>query len=60
MNAFGGQTFQISGIEPREEVELHLVPDGAMNLVEVRIWDHRKLVHRMNLPVAEFGNAVHF
>ncbi len=58
--SIGGQTFQIPGIEPREEVELHYVPDEAKNLVEVRVWPHKKLVHRMNLPINELGKAVHF
>ncbi len=58
--SIGGQTFQIPGIEPREEVELHLVPDEAKNLVEVRFWAHKKLVHRINLPINELGKAVHF
>ena len=58
--SIAGQAFQVSGIEPREEVELHLVPDEAKNLVEVRVWAHKKLVHRINLPIHELGKAVHF
>lgn len=55
-----GQSIQISGIEPREEVELHIVPDETKNLVEIRVWAHAKLVHSVNLPVSDFLNAVHF
>jgi hypothetical protein len=58
--ALGGQVYPIPGIEPREEVELHLVPDETQNLVEVRVWAHKKLVHRMNLPINQLGKAVHF
>lgn len=58
--SIAGQVFQISGIEPREEVELHLIPDETKDLVEVRVWAHKKLVHRMNLPIHELGKAVHF
>jgi DICT domain-containing protein len=58
--SLGGQAFQIPGIEPREEVELHFVPDETKHLAEIRIWAHKKLVHRMNLPITEIGKAVHF
>lgn len=55
-----GLSAQIPGIEPREEVELHLVPDDAKSLVEIRFWAHRKLVHSVNLPISDLKNAVHF
>lgn len=58
--SIAGQTYQISGIEPREAVELHLIPDEAKNLVEIRVWAHKKMVHRFNLPIAEIEKVVHF
>ncbi len=58
--SIAGQTFQISGIEPREAVELHLIPDEAKNLVEIRVWAHKKMVHHFNLPIADIEKAVHF
>ena len=58
--SIAGQTYQISGIEPREAVELHLIPDEAKNLVEIRVWAHKKMVHHFNLPIAEIEKAVHF
>jgi hypothetical protein len=58
--SLGGKSYLIPGIEPREEVELHLIPDDTKNLVEVRIWAHKKLVHCLNLPIHELGNTVHF
>jgi hypothetical protein len=58
--SIAGQTFQISGVEPREEVELHLIPDEANHLVEIRIWAHHKMVHRLNLPISALQKAVHF
>jgi hypothetical protein len=58
--SIAGQTFQISGIEPREAVELHLIPDEVQNLVEIRVWAHKKMVHRFNLPIADLEKAVHF
>lgn len=58
--SLGGHAYPIPGIEPREEVELHLVPDEAKNWVEVRLWAHKKLVHCINLPIHALGKAVHF
>jgi transposase len=58
--SIGGTSYPISGIEPREDVELHLVPDESRNLVEVRVWAHRKLVHRMNLPINAIGKSARF
>ena len=58
--SIAGQAFQISGIEPREAVELHLIPDEANNLVEIRVWAHKKMVHHFNLPIADIEKAVHF
>jgi hypothetical protein len=55
-----GHSVQVPGIEPREEVELHFVPDQAKSLVEIRFWAHRKLVHMLNLPVSDLKDAVHF
>jgi hypothetical protein len=41
-------------VEPREQVELRLIPDLARNNLEVRIWFKEKLVHSVNLPLKEF------
>ena len=58
--SISGHSVQIPGIEPREEVELHFVPDEEHNLVEIRFWAHAKLVHSVNLPFYDLLNAVHF
>jgi len=58
--SIAGQTFQVSGIEPREAVELHLIPDETKNLVEIRIWAHKKMVHHLHLPITNIKHAVHF
>ena len=58
--SISGHSVQIPGIEPREEVELHFVPDVANNLVEIRFWAHAQLVHSANLPLSALQNAVHF
>jgi transposase len=58
--SISGHSVQIPGIEPREEVELHFVPDEEYNLVEIRFWAHAQLVHSVNLPLSALQNAVHF
>jgi hypothetical protein len=58
--SFSGHDIQIPGIEPREEVELHLVPDEEKNLVEIRFWANKKLVHCINFPISDISKAVHF
>lgn len=58
--SIAGQIFQISGIEPREEVEIHLVPDELNQLVEIRFWAHKKLLQRANLPISSVDKTVHF
>lgn len=58
--SIAGQVFQISGIEPREEVEIHFVPDEPENMVEIRFWAHKKLLQRFNLPISAIEKMVHF
>lgn len=40
-------------VDPREDVELRMVPDFVKNLLEVRIWFNGKMVHSVNLPLNE-------
>lgn len=56
----GGHALQIPGIEPREDVTLHFVPDENKNQVEIRFWASGVLVHITNLPVASLAKTVHF
>ena len=56
----GGHSLQIPGIEPREDVDLHLVPDETKSQVEVRVWASGRLVHTTHLPIASIEKAVHF
>lgn len=58
--SLAGHSLQIPGIEPRDDVDLHLVPDQTKNLVEIRIWAAGKLVHTAHLPVASLQKTVHF
>jgi len=55
-----GHTFQIPHIPPREDIELHLVPDENKNQVEIRFWAERKLVHSALLPISAVEKRVHF
>jgi hypothetical protein len=56
----GGYSIQIPGIEPRDEVDLHFVPNENKNQVEIRFWASSKLVHITNLPIASLNKMVHF
>ena len=58
--SLAGQSFKISGIKPREDVELHFVPDEINNQVEIRFWASGKLVNNVNLPIATLEKTVHF
>jgi hypothetical protein len=55
-----GYSFQISGIVPHEDVEIHFVPDEAKAQVELRFWANDKLVHSANLPISSVQKTVHF
>jgi hypothetical protein len=56
----GGHSLQIPGIEPRDDVTLHFVPDEIKNQVEIRFWAPGVLVHIAFLPVASLAKTVHF
>jgi transposase len=47
-------SIEVPKVDVREDVDLHLVPDLAKNVLEVRIWFQDKLVHSVNLPLNEF------
>lgn len=58
--SISGHSIQIPGVEPREDVELHFVPDEKKLLVEIRCWVNKKMVHSVNLPLSDLAKAVHF
>ena len=58
--SIAGHVLQIPGIEPRDDVELHFVPDETKNLVEIRIWASDRLAHTVYLPIATLQKTVHF
>jgi hypothetical protein len=45
---------EVPKVDVRHDVELHLVPDFAKNVLEVRIWFEDRMVHSVNLPLHEF------
>jgi len=52
--------FQIPGIVPREDVEIHFVPDELKSQVELRFWANNKLVYSAYLPISSVQKTVHF
>lgn len=58
--SIAGHSFQIPKIEPRDDVELHFVPDFAKNVVEIRIWTSTHFVHTIHMPFAEVKKTVQF
>jgi len=49
---------EVPQVPLREEVELHLIPNTAKQVMEVRLWWNQKMVHSIHLPLA--GLRVHF
>jgi len=47
-------SIEVPKVDVREDVDLHLVPNFANNLLEVRIWFKDKMVLSVNLPLTEF------
>jgi transposase len=51
-------TIEVPNVELHEEVEIHMVPDIAKQIMEIRIWWNAKMVHAVALPLEGF--SVHF
>ena len=49
-----GHRIEIPQAGPREEVNVHFVPDIAQNVMEIRIWWVQKMVHTTVFPLSEF------
>jgi hypothetical protein len=47
-------TIEVPNVELHEEVEIHMVPDTAKQVMEIRIWWHAKMVHSVILPLEGF------
>lgn len=58
--SIAGHSFQIPKIDPRDEVELHFIPDLNNNLIEIRVWSSSKFIQTINLPFADLQKIVHF
>lgn len=56
--SISGLEIEIPKVPLREQVELHIFPLDA-NLVEIRIWFEKKMVHSLTLPISKF-RGVHF
>jgi len=52
------QEIEVPHVPLREDVELHMIPDFGRQILEVRIWWCKKIVHSVNLPLANL--RVHF
>jgi hypothetical protein len=49
-----GHEIEVPHVDLREHVGVHLVPDLAKNVMEVRIWWQNKMVHSLALPLGGF------
>jgi transposase len=47
-------TIEVPNVELHEEVEIHMVPDTAEQVMEIRIWWLAKMVHSVALPLEGF------
>jgi len=47
-------TIEVPNVELYEEVEIHLVPDTAKQVMQIRIWWNDKMVHSVALPLEGF------
>jgi len=48
-------TIEIPGVDPHEDVQLHLVPDTDKQVMEIRIWRKGTMVHSLALPLEGFS-----
>jgi len=51
-------TIEVPNVPLLKHVDVHLVPDEAKDLMDIRIWWNRKMVHSVSLPLQGF--SVHF
>ena len=50
--SFAGKEFQIPGVNPYDDVEIHCVPDLENGIVELRFWCENKMLFSTFLPLA--------
>jgi hypothetical protein len=51
-------TIEVPTVPPREHVEIHLIPNTAKDVMDIRIWWTNRMVHSVTYPLKEF--RVHF
>jgi hypothetical protein len=47
-------TIEVPNVELYEDVDIHMVPDTAKQIMEIRIWWNAKMVHAVALPLEGF------
>ena len=47
-------TIEVPNVELHEEVEIHMVPNIAKQVMDIRIWWNAKMVHTVALPLEKF------
>jgi hypothetical protein len=49
-----GHEIEVSRVELREQVDIHLVPDTLKDIMEIRIWWEDKMVQAAAFPLSDF------
>ena len=57
--SFFNHEIVVPNVPLREEVEVHLVPDAARDVLEIRIWWNNQMVHSVAYPLRDFP-LLHF
>lgn len=57
--SFGGIEFKVPGVNPHDQVDLHLIPDEESGITEIRFWNNGKLVASHNIKNTDV-NRVRF
>jgi hypothetical protein len=57
--SFGNHEIELRNVPLREEVELHLLPDSAKGVLDIRVWWENKCVQTGTYPLSEFSR-LHF
>jgi transposase len=47
-------TIEVPNVELYEDVDIHMIPDTAKQIMEIRIWWNGKMVHSVVLPLQRF------
>jgi len=58
--SIGGRLIQLSKVDPRTDVDLHLIPNERKDTVEIRCWVDGNLIQTVRLPISGLSKAVHF